>query len=440
MLRVVVVGISHNTAPVEVRERFTFTEEETSAAVAELREMPGIEECMVLSTCNRTEIYAASENADDCLESVKRYLSHSSGADSNDISPYIYTSVGHMAVRHLYKVACGIDSMVLGEPQILGQVKSAYRNAVVRNTAGLILNRLCHSAFFAAKRVRTETGIGSRAVSVSYVAVELAKRIFDDLSSRKVMLVGTGEMAELAARNLVSAGIGDLVITSRSFDNATGLAGRLKGNPVRFEEIYYHLKDMDIVITATGSSDFIIKTSHAKESLKLRNNEPVFMIDIAVPRDIDPRVQELTDIYLYDIDDLKGVLDDNIKTRKESAVKADEIVKEVERAFDAWISGLKAVPAIIDLKNRFETIKDLEVQRALSKLDGFTEKDRDVIEAMAARIVGKLLHSPLTKLKEEASTSMGALYVDSLKKLFELDNELLLIDEEEDEAYSQDWN
>ena len=288
--------------------------------------------------------------------------------------------------------------------------------------------------------MRTETGIGSRAVSVSYVAVELARRIFDDLSSRSVMLVGTGEMAELAARNLVSAGIGDLMITSRSYENATGLAGRLKGNPVRFEEIYYHLKDMDIVITATGSSDFIIKTSHAKESLKLRNNEPVFMIDIAVPRDIDPRVQELTDIYLYDIDDLKGVLDDNIKTRKESAVKADEIVREVESAFEAWISGLKAVPAIIDLKNRFETIKDLEVQRALSKLEGFTEKDRDVIEAMAARIVGKLLHSPLTKLKEEASTSMGALYVDSVKKLFELDNELLLVDEEEDEAQSQDWN
>ena len=440
MLRVVVVGISHNTAPVEVREHFSFTEDETRAAVTELRSMPGIQECMMLSTCNRTEIYAASEHSEECVESVKRYLSENSGFDTHTISPYLYASVGHMAVRHMYKVACGVDSMVVGEPQILGQVKGAYRNAVIKNTAGLILNRLCHSAFFAAKRVRTETGIGSRAVSISYVAVELAKRIFDDLSRRKVLLIGSGEMAELAARNLVSSGIGDLFIASRRFENAATLAERLKGNAIRFEEIYYHLKDMDIVITATGSSEFIIKTSHAKESLKLRNNEPVFMIDIAVPRDIDPRVEEIPDIYLYDIDDLKGVLDENLKTRKDSAIKAEEIVREVESAFESWISGLKAVPAIIDLKKRFETIKDLEVERALSKLDGFTDKDRDVIEAMAARIVGKLLHGPLTKLKEEASTSRGALYVDSVKKLFELENELLLVEEEEDELQSQDWN
>lgn len=440
MLRVVVVGISHNTAPVEVRERFTFTDDETESAVAHLRDMPGVEECMVLSTCNRTEIYAATENADECVVSIKRYLSDTSGSEESVFSPHLYVNIGHMAVRHLYKVASGIDSMVLGEPQILGQVKGAYKKAVLKQTAGLILNRLCHSAFFAAKRVRTETGIGSRAVSVSYVAVELAKRIFDDLSSRRVMLIGSGEMAELAARNLVSAGIGDLVIASRRYENAANLAERLKGNPVRYEEIYYHLKDMDIVITATGSSEFIIKTSHAKESLKLRNNEPVFMIDIAVPRNIDPRVEDLPDIYLYDIDDLRGVLDENIKTRKQSAAKADEIVREVEGAFEAWISGLKAVPAIIDLKNRFEMIKDLEVRRALSKLENYTEKDRDVIEAMASRIVGKILHSPLTKLKQEASTSMGALYVDSVKKLFELDNELLIVEEEEDEALSQDWN
>jgi glutamyl-tRNA reductase len=440
MLRVVVVGISHNTAPVEIRERFTFSEDETGIAVAELSSMEGIEECMVLSTCNRTEIYTASENAESCIDSIKRYLSDSSGISPEELSPYLYVSIGHMAVRHLYKVACGIDSMVLGEPQILGQVKSAYRNAVIKETAGLILNRLCHSAFFAAKRVRTETGIGSRAVSVSYVAVELAKRIFDDLSSRKVMLIGSGEMAELAARNLVSAGIGDLVIASRQFDRAASLAERLNGSPVRFEELYYHLKDMDIVITATGSSDFIIKTSHVKESLKLRNNDPVFMIDIAVPRNIDPRVEELPDIYLYDIDDLKGVLDENIKTRKESASKANDIVHEVERAFEVWIVGLKAVPAIIDLKKRFETIKNLEVERALSKLDSYTDKDKDVIEAMASRIVGKILHGPLTKLKEEASTSMGALYVDSVKKLFELGNDLLIVEEEEDEAQSQDWN
>ena len=440
MLRVVVVGISHRTAPVEIRELFTFSREETQSAVVELNGRDGIEECMVLSTCNRTEIYAASENVDTCVESIKRYLSESSGEAAEEFSPYLYMSIGHMAARHLYKVACGIDSMVMGEPQILGQVKDAYKTAVLKQTAGLILNRLCHSAFFAAKRVRTETGIGSRAVSVSYVAVELAKRIFDDLSVRKVMLVGSGEMAELAARNLVNAGIGELVIASRQFDNAASLSERLGGKPIRFEELFYYLKDMDIVITATGSSDFIIKKSHAKEALKLRNNEPVFMIDIAVPRDIDPRVEELADIYLYDIDDLKGVLDENMKTRKESAAKADEIVLEVEKAFQAWIGGLKAVPTIIELKNRFEMIKNLEVERALSKLDNYSEKDKDVIEVMASRIVGKILHNPLTNLKKEASTSMGALYVDSVKRLFELESDILIVEEEEDEAHTQDWN
>lgn len=277
-------------------------------------------------------------------------------------------------------------------------------------------------------------------MSISYVAVELAKRIFDDLSSRKVMLIGSGDMAELAARNLVNAGIGDLVIVSRQFENAVALSERLSGKPVRFEELYYHLKDMDIVITATSASDFIIRTNHVKESLKLRNNEPVFMIDIAVPRDIDPRVGELTDVYLYDIDDLRGVLDENIKTRKESAAKAEEIVLEVEKAFQAWIGSLKAVPTIIDLQKRFDIIKNLEVERALSKLDNFTQKDRDVIEAMASRIVGKMLHGPLTNLKKEASTSMGALYLYSVKKLFELESDVLLVEEEEDEAHTQDWN
>lgn len=440
MLRVVVVGISHRTAPVEIREQFTFSKEETGRAVVELNGRDGIEECMVLSTCNRTEIYAASENADACVESVKRYLSESRGVAAEEFSPYLYVSIGHMAARHLYKVACGIDSMVVGEPQILGQVKDAYKTAVLKQTAGIILNRLCHSAFFVAKRVRTETGIGSRAVSVSYAAVELAKRIFDDLSVRKVMLIGSGEMAELAARNLVNAGIGDLAVASRQFDNAASLSERLGGYPVRFEELFYHLKDMDIVITATSSSDFIIKTSHVKEALKLRNNEPVFMIDIAVPRDIDPRVGELANVYLYDIDDLKGVLDENMKTRKKSAARADEIVLEVERAFQAWIDGLKAVPAIIDLKKRFKMIKDLEVERALLKLDNYTEKDKDVIEVMASRIVGKILHGPLTNLKKEASTSMGALYVDTVKKLFELQSDIVLVEEEDDEAHTQDWN
>lgn len=441
MQRIVVLGLSHKTAPVELRERFSFTKEELEENLPVLAGMPYVSECLVLSTCNRIEVYAVSEDADRCIESIKTFLSEARSIPVQEFSPYLYASVGHMAVRHIYNVAAGLDSMVVGEPQILGQIKDAYRTAYIKSTAGLILNRLCHSAFFVAKRIRTETGVGSRAVSVSYVAVELAKRIFDDLTKRSVMLIGAGEMAELAARNLIGAGIGELVISSRSFSNASALAESLNGKPIRYEEIFYSLKDVDIVITATGSPDFVIKPHHMREALKLRGNEPIFMIDIAVPRDIDPRVGELPDIYLYDIDDLKGVLDENIRSRRESAARAEEIVLEVEKGFQTWINGLKVVPAIIDLKKRFEQIKSIEVERALAKLENYSDKEREVIDGMASRIIGKILHGPLTNLKKEASTSRGALYVDSVKKLFELEKEiLLLVEEEDDESTVQDWN
>ncbi|MCK5391817.1 MAG: glutamyl-tRNA reductase [Deltaproteobacteria bacterium] len=440
MLRTLVLGISHKTAPVEIRELFSFSQESLEGGVRQLLEKDHIEECAILSTCNRVEIYAVSENVELCLESMKEFLSEFHDVPEETFSPHIYYSIGHMAVRHLFKVASSIDSMVVGEPQVLGQVKESYKIAAGQGTAGLILNRLFHTSFFVAKRIRTETGIGSHAVSISYVAVELAKRIFDDLSKRSVMLVGAGEMAEIAARHLIKAGISDLLIASRQFENAAALSEKLNGKAISYDEVFYHLKDVDIVITATGSQDFIIKPNHVKEALKLRNNNPMFLIDIAVPRDIDPRIEDISDIYLYDIDDLKNVSDENIKTRQDSSHKAEEIILEVERSFETWLSGLKAVPAIIDLKKRFEIIKDSELEKALAKLEGLSEADRYVIELMASRIIGKLLHNPLTNIKKESSTSLGALYVDSIKKLFNLEKELLIIEEEEDEASLQDWN
>lgn len=440
MLRTVVLGISHKTAPIEVRELLSFSNESVELGLNRLIEKDHIEECAIISTCNRVEIYAVTENVELCLENIKHFLSEFHEVPQETLSPHIYYSVGHMAVRHLFNVASSIDSMVVGEPQVLGQVKQSYKIAAAQGTVGLILNRLFHTSFFVAKRIRTETGIGSHAVSISYVAVELAKRIFDDLSSRSVMLVGAGEMAEIAAQHLIRAGIKDLLIASRKYENAALLSGKLRGRPISIDEVFYHLKDVDIVIAATGSQDFIIKPHHVKEAMKLRNNEPMFLIDIAVPRDIDPRIEDLSDIYLYDIDDLRNVSDENIKTRKESLHKAEEITLEVEKSFESWLSGLKAVPAIIDLKKRFEIIKDAEVAKALDKLDGISEQDKYVVKLMASRIIGKILHNPLTNLKKESSTSLGALYVDSIKKLFELEKELLLLEEEEDEAIFQDRN
>jgi glutamyl-tRNA reductase len=398
-----------------------------------------VQECLILSTCNRVEVYAVSDNIEECVESIREFLSDFHRVSLDSFAHVLNISIGHMAIRHLFSVASSIDSMVIGEPQILGQVKQAYKSAVFKQTVGLILNRLFHTAFFVAKKVRAQTKIGTQAVSVSYVAVELAKRIFDDLSKRTVMLIGAGDMGELAALHLINSGIRDLIIASRRYDSSEALASKLNGNPISMDEVYYFLKETDIVITATGSSEYIIKPHHMREALKLRNNEPIFMIDIAVPRDIDPRVEEISNIYLYDIDDLRGVTDENMESRRENAKLAEEIVLQTERKFQGWLNGLKVVPTIVKLRSKLEIIKEAELRKALDKLGSDDEKVKNIIESMASGIVGKILHDPLTNLKKESSTSLGALYMDSMQKLFELDNEFKVFEEEEDEADVKDW-
>jgi glutamyl-tRNA reductase len=439
MMQIVVVGLSHKTAPVEIRECFSFHEPAFDVGLEELHKKRSIEECLILSTCNRVEVYAVSEDAETCVEDIKRFLSEFHDVKEEHFSSYLYTLTGRSAVRHLFRVASSLDSMVIGEPQILGQVKEAFRVAANKGTVRLILSRLFHTAFFVAKKVRAETGIGTQSVSVSYVAVELAKRIFDDLSRRTVMLIGAGDMAELAARHLIKAGIRELIIASRRRENAKALADVLNGKAVKMEEVYYLLKEADIVITATGSADFVIRPQHVREALKLRKNEPMFMIDIAVPRDIDPRIEEIPNVYLYDIDDLKAVLDDNMKTRRENAEKAEEVVLEGERHFLGWLDALKVFPTIIELKRRFDDIKAMEIEKALRRLGNFSDREKKIIESMASGIIGKILHNPLMNLKKESSTSLGALYVDAINRLFRLEGEFELYDEGEDEAITKDW-
>lgn len=440
MLRVVVVGLSYRSSPVELRERFAFPQSKLEDALLQLHKKRNVEECLILSTCNRVEIYAVSENVEDCVESIKGFLSEFHNVHIEDFSSHLYVSIGHMAIRHLFRVASGIDSMVIGEPQILGQVKQAYKIATLKQTVGLILNRLFHTAFFASKRIRAETKIGTQAVSVSYVAVELAKRIFDDLSRRSVMLIGSGDMAELAANHFIKSGIKDLFIASRKLENSRALAKRLNGNPITADEAYYLLKDVDIVLTATGSAEFIIRQNHVREALKLRNNEPIFMIDIAVPRDIDPRVDELSNVYLYDIDDLRSVLDENMKSRRERAEKAEEIVLQVERQFLRWLNELKVVPTIVLLKRWLEDVKDKEVKKVFYQLEGLSDRERKIIQGLASGIIGKILHNPLKNLKKESSTSLGALYMDSIQQLFELNKDSKILDEKEEYLESvKDW-
>jgi glutamyl-tRNA reductase len=433
MMQIVLVGLNHKSAPVEVRERFSFSQEALEVGLVKLYEKRSIEECFVLSTCNRVEVYTISGNADECVREIKEFLCEFHKMPLEFFSSYFYVSVGHSVVGHLFRVASSLDSIVIGETQILGQVKEAYKIANLKGTTGLILNRLFHSAFFIAKKVRAETKIGTQAVSVGNAAAQLAKRIFHDLSKRTVMVIGAGDMAELAAKHLVGVGIKDLIIANRTLKGAEELAHRLKGRPMRIEEIHYFLRNVDIVITATGSQDFIIRPQHVREAMKIRRNEPVFMIDIAVPRDIDPRVEEIENVYLYDIDDLHGVLDESLRIRQEHAKRAEEIVFQGERDFQAWLDGLSVVPAIISLKKRFEEIKLAEVERALHRFGNLSDREKSIIEAMAAGIVGKILHSPLTNLKRESSSSLGALYVDAIKRLFELEGGYKLMEGEGEE-------
>ena len=421
MIEIVSVGISYKTAPVEVRERFSFSDTDLRGALGILRSRENVFECCIVSTCNRVEVYAATEHRGKCEEEIKSFLLDFHKLPGGSLHSYMHTRVGPDAVRHLFRVAASIDSMVIGETQILNQLKNSYSVARSENTVGLILNRLFNRALFAGKKVRAETGISSQAVSISYLGVELAKRIFENLANRTVMLVGTGEMGELFAKHLVSNNIKELYVTSRNFSSAEKLSRSLKGKPVRFEEILYRLKDIDILVTATGSSDYIIRSEHIKQSLKLRKNDPIFMIDIAVPRDIDPKINRIPGVYLYDIDDLRVVQGENLNSRKENLKKAEEIVLTVEKGFNDWMESLKVFPVIIDIKRKFEKIKKTEVEKALRKLEGGTGAQKEIIESLANSIIGKIFHDPVTNLKKRTSGYEAALYSEVTRRLFELD-------------------
>ena len=429
MYQIIVTGLSHKTAPLEIREGVAIQDERYGEIISNLKSRESILECLVLSTCNRTEFYLVTNDYENCINEVNDSLLNFLNIKEDIVKENFYSFSNEQAVKHLLRVTSSLDSMVVGEPQILGQVKNSYSLSAKNESVGIILNRLFQYAFFVAKKVRSKTNIGSLSVSISYLAVELSKRIFDDLSDRTVLLVGTGEMAELAAKNLINSGIKNLIITSRTFDNAAELSSQLNGTAIKLEEIFYRLKDVDIVITATGSNNYIFKSEHVNHALKLRKNEPMFFIDIAVPRDVDPKVNDIPSVYLYDIDDMQGVLDNNISSRKESAKEAESIVDRHSTRFISWVDGLKVLPTIVKLRERMESIKQLELERIFGKLDTLDLKQRESITDLVDRLVGKMLHEPITNLKRESSSSMGALYSDTIQRLYNLDKELELIED-----------
>jgi glutamyl-tRNA reductase len=339
-MHILIVGLSHKTAPVEIRERVAFAPTAMEKPLHELSALSAISEGIIISTCNRVELCAVSREPEVGVAQLKRFLSDYHGIFPDELYPHLYEYQGEEAIRHLFRVASSLDSMVIGEPQILGQIKTAYGYGSEFKTAGLILNRFFHKAFSVAKRVRTETDIASNAVSVSFAAVELARKIFGSLEDKTVLLIGAGEMCELAARHFVNNGASSVLVTNRTFERAEKLAAEFGGRAIAFDDFPYHLQQVDIVLTSTGAPNFILGPKKVEEVLRQRRNKPMFFIDIAVPRDIDPKVNSLDNVYLYDVDDLQGVVQANLKERHKEAKKAEGIIDQEIGQFHRWLSSL----------------------------------------------------------------------------------------------------
>jgi glutamyl-tRNA reductase len=419
---IVNIGMNHETAPVELRECLATGPENVAKALSFMRENESIKEGLFLSTCNRVEILFTTETVGKARRAVISLMSELGGMPEDRFLSALYTFEGMDAVRHIFNVAASLDSMVVGEPQILGQVKDAYAQATRAKTSGVILNRLMHRAFHVAKRVRTETGISGAAVSISYAAVELAKKIFHKLDGKKIFLIGAGEMAELAARHMIRQGVKSIVVANRTFDRAVQAAKLFHAVPVSFDEIGSQLTEVDIVITSTASRDYVITYDQVKASLRKRRNRALFFIDIAVPRDVQPEINTLNNVYLYDIDDLKGVIDLNMAQRQQEAVRAEGIVLEEVVKFQEWLKTLAVVPTIVSLRDKAESIVQSELKRSTSALGGLTSEQKVVIQTLARSIVEKIINDPILFLKERAGRPTLDTYLDMTRKLFSLDN------------------
>lgn len=421
---ILVVGLNHRSAPIDLRESVAFEHSYVGDALAELRAFSAIQEGVILSTCNRVEIVAVSSDGPAAFEQIKSFLSEHKPAKKRDVlESHVYRYRGPEAVRHLFRVASSLDSMVVGEPQILGQLKSYYGIAQKAGTVGTILHRLFHRSFSVAKRVRSETGIASRVVSISSVAVKLAKRIFDRFDDKTVMLIGAGKMGDLMARYLKSNGVQSLMVTNRTFERAVELAAAIHGNPILFEEFTHYLKLADLVIGCATTPEILVDAAMVEKVLRERKQTPMFFIDIGDKRNFDSRINHIDNAYLYNIDDLKGVADENLQERATEAEKAEEIVQEEVYRFVAWLDSLEQVPTIAALKQKFEDIRQRELEKSLTgNLKDLSEKQRHALEDMTTAIINKLLHNPISLLKNpHAQDEEEILYVAALKKLFDLE-------------------
>jgi glutamyl-tRNA reductase len=412
-----VLGVNHKTAPVEVRERFAIPEARLPEALTRLTSMDGVEEGMIVSTCNRVEIFARSTNGHcDLQKFVRDYFGFSAG----EYEPYIFEHEKLEAVKHVFRVASSLDSMVVGESQILGQVKEAYATARALGTVNSQLDQLLTRAFAVAKKVRNETTIASSSVSIASVAVELAEKIFGSLTGKSVYLVGAGKMCELAARHLIAHGAKKIYVGNRTFDRAVALAAKFDGEAIPFERLYDTAPWADIIISSTGAPHAIFRKEHGEKFLHARKNRPMFFIDIAVPRDIDPGLNDLDGIFVYNIDDLQQVVQSHMGDRRKEAVHAEVIVEEEVRRFEQRAQTAEVVPTIVSLQQHLETLRQAELDRVRGRLGTLSPEQEMAVEALTRGIINKIMHTPITTLKSAAQEPGSTTVVDVIRKLFNL--------------------
>ncbi len=415
-----ITGVSHKTAPVAVRERLAFRPETLPAALADLKAREGVAEAVILSTCNRVEITLTTDDLSDPQAIVDSFLSDQKHLDSETITPHLYRHDGQDAIHHLFRVAASLDSMVVGEPQILGQLKTAYAAAKDCGSICGWMDSLMTRAFGVAKRVRSETGVGQMAVSISYAAVELARKIFGDLSSRKIMIVGAGKMSELAARHLRRSGASHVFVTNRTHERAVEMAALFQGTPVDYTRFVSMLPEVDIVITSSGAPHYILHKDEMQRVIAARRNKPMFLIDIAVPRNIEPTVNDVDNVFLYDIDDLQEVVNSNLRERMKEADHAEVMVTEEVERMMARLKVAEVTPTIVGLQEQLEQIRAAEIEKMRHKCGPLTPEMERAIEAMTRAIINKVAHGPISELRSHAGQPEGAHVVAAIRKAFHL--------------------
>ncbi len=419
-MKVLVAGLNHKSADVEVREKLAFTGEKLEQGLGALMALPHVREAMIISTCNRVEIYMGVEDPGEATRQVKHFISDFHSIPEGLLDKALYFHTDSAAVRHIFRVASSLDSMVVGEPQILGQVKESFHLALDKKATGVLMNKLMKKAISVAKRVRTETGVAENAVSISFAAVELARKIFNDLVDKSVLLLGAGEMAELAARHLMNNGVKEIVVANRTLERGCELAQDFKGRAVPFSSFKEEMVHSDIVLCSTGAPNYVVFKQDLHNIMKERKQRPVFLIDISVPRNIDPKINGLENVYLYDVDDLQGVVDSNRHERNKEAQKAEDIIGSEVEVFERWVASLQSIPTVVALRQRAQGISEAELERLFNRLS-LDEKQQGAVRQMAQAIVNKLIHSPTAALKEDVEDRDQLIAM--IRKLYDLNGD-----------------